>query len=291
MVDLNTAMQAARAEKRRKQREKGDKKSRPGGKLGIENFDPKDHVEKEKADAISMWLVLAFGTAIALLMRYVMMPGMEGPKSVLWFLPVTLVWIIPSLHKVIVPEPYKSRYTFGNWFRGGMLYIFTWLALSFILINPPIGDIGAPDIAGKMTVIIVDGEDVLIDNDNLTSSKGAFTLDLNGSTGEAWMLFSVNDNTDPNVAEISVTSKLNAPNESAIEMANGTVKDNAQCEEMWDGLRASQQNKITTHDYDVCVAINLGNLQAGDYHIVVTLVEQGDPWVNTRVIEYGLNVV
>ncbi len=290
MVDLNTAMQAARAENKRKQRSSGDKKARPGGKLGIENFDPKDHVEKEKADTISMWLVLAFGATISLIMRYVMMPGMDGPKSVLWFLPLTMVVIIPSLHRVIIPEPYKSRYTFGNWFRGGMLFIFTWLAFSFILVNPPIGDIGAPDISGKMTVVIVDDGDILIDSDNLTSKGSAFTLDRNGSTGEAWILFGVNDNNDPAVATVSLTSHFNAPNETANEMAGEKVADYS-CGSILPELRESQQNAIVTHQYDVCSAINLGVLNAGEYALKITLTEEGDPWVNTRVINYDITVI
>lgn len=291
MVDLNTAMQAARAENRRSKRSGDDRKGKPGGKLGVENFDPKDHVEKEVADTISMWLVISLGTLIALIMRYVMMPGMEGPKSVLWFLPLTLVVIIPSLHRVLVPEPYKSLYTFGNWFRAAMLFIFTWLALSFILVNPPIGDIGAPDIAGKMTVVIVDGEDILIDNDNLSSKSHSFTLNRNGSSGDAWMVFYINDNTDPSLGTINLTSLLNAPGETAQELAGGDISNYSNCTTILDGLRESQQNAIKKHHYDACVAINLGVLQAGDYHLTVTLNEEGDPWANTRVIEYDLTVV
>ena len=291
MVDLNTAMQAARAETRRKKRGKDDRKKRPGSDLGVENFDPKDHVEKEKADTISMWLVIAFGLLISFILRYVMMPGMEGPKAVLWSLPLTLVVVIPSLHRVLVPEPYKSRYTFGNWFRAAMLFIFTWLALSFILVNPPIGDIGAPDIAGKMTVVIVDNEDVLIDSENLTSKGGNFILDRNGSTGEAWMIFSVNDNTDPRLAKLLVTSHKNAPGELDVVHYNKTVGNNSDCPSIWDGLRESQQNSISTHEYDECVAINLGRLSDGNYHITITMTEEGDPWTNTRVIEYDLEVV
>ncbi|MDP6099735.1 MAG: hypothetical protein QF566_06115, partial [Candidatus Thalassarchaeaceae archaeon] len=83
MVDLNTAMQAARAETRRKKRDKDDRKKRPGSDLGVENFNPRDHVEKEKADTISMWLVIVFGLIISFIMRYLMMPGMDGPKAVL----------------------------------------------------------------------------------------------------------------------------------------------------------------------------------------------------------------
>ena len=133
------------------------------------------------------------------------MPGMTGPKDVLWFLPLALVVVISPLHKVVIPEPWKSRYTFGNWFRASMLYVFTWLALSFLLVNPPLGDVAAPDVAGSYTVIILDGEDVLLDSDNLSSSKGAFILDLNGSDGEAYMVFAINDNTDPGMANLSMT--------------------------------------------------------------------------------------
>ena len=291
MVDINTAMQAARAENRRNKGGGGDRKGKPGGKLGVENFDPKDHVEKEVADTISMWLVLTFGVLIAALMRYVMMPGMEGPKSVLWFLPLTLVVILPSLHRVLVPEPYKSRYTFGNWFRAGMLFIFTWLALSFILVNPPIGDIGAPDIAGKMTVVIVDGEDILIDSENLTSSKNSFILDRNGSSAEAWMVFYVNDNTDPSLATLNLTSLYNAPNQTPTELAGATVGDYSNCTAITNGLRESQQNALQKHEYDVCAAINLGVLDAGEYEITITLSEDGDPWFNTRTIKYDLTVV
>ena len=291
MVDISTAMQAARAEARRKQRGKDDGKKRPGRDLGVENFDPKDHVEKERADAISMWLVIFFGVIVALAIRYLLMPGMEGPKAVLWSLPLTLVVVIPSLHKVIIPEPFKSRYTFGNWFRASMLYVFTWLALSFIIINPPIGDIGAPDIAGKMTIVIIDGEDILIDSENLTNDGDDFILDRNGSSGDAWMVFSVNDNADPDASTLLVTTHYNAPGESDVVHFNQTVEDNEGCYTIWDGLRLSQQNSIKTHEYDTCVSINLGSLIEGEYHIIVTLTEQGDPWINTRVIEYDLVVV
>lgn len=291
MVDLNTAMQAARAETRRKQREKDGRKKRPGRDLGIENFDPRDQLEKEKADALSMWLVLLFGLTLSIIMRYLIMPGMEGPKSVLWFLPMILVVALPSLHRAIIPEPFKSRYTFGNWFRASFLYIFTWLALSFILVNPPLGDIGAPDIAGKMTVVIVEDGNVSIDGENLTNSGDSFILNRNGSNGDAWIIFSVSDNSNPDLATLVVTSHYYAPNQSDVIHYNQTVKDNDGCSGIWGGLRESQQNAINTHEFDKCVAINLGSLNEGEYDITITLTENGNPWINSRIHEYNLNVV
>lgn len=291
MVDISTAMQAAKAEGRRKQKADDGRKKRPGGKLGVENFDPKDHVEKEKADTISMWLVIGYGLFVASTIRYIMMPGMDGPKSVLWFLPMMLVVTIPSLHKVVVPKHFSERYTFGTWFKASMLFIFTWLALSFILANPPLGDIAAPDIAGKMTVVIVDGEDILIDDDNLTSSGSAFILDRNGSSGEAYLLFSINDNADAKAATLTVHSKIKAPDSENIEVISETVDSNAGCDAFWEGLREKQKDKIVTHDFDECVSVNLGVLTEGEYDLTVTLSEQGDPWVNSRTIRYTLTVV
>ncbi len=291
MVDISTAMQAAAAEGRRKQQSDDGRKKRPGGKLGVENFDPREHVEKEKADTISMWLMLAYGCIISLAIRFVMMPGMTGPKSVLWSLPLLLVITIPSLHKVVVPKKFSERYTFGTWFKASMLFIFTWLALSFILTNPPLGDIAAPDIAGKMTVIMVDGEDVLIDDDNLTSSKATFTLDRNGSDGEAVMLLAVNDNSDAGAATLTVHSLYNEPNSEEVEVLDVRVSENSGCDAYWDGLRTSQQTSIVTHRYDECVAVNLGVLGAGEYRITITLEEDGDPWVNSREAVYTLTVV
>jgi len=61
MVDLSTAMTAAQGE-RRQRTQGGDKEKkvrRTGRNLGIEAFDPVKHVQKEKADTASMWLVLA----------------------------------------------------------------------------------------------------------------------------------------------------------------------------------------------------------------------------------------
>ena len=34
--------------------------------MGIESLDPVEHVSKEKADTVSMWLVITFATTMAL---------------------------------------------------------------------------------------------------------------------------------------------------------------------------------------------------------------------------------
>jgi hypothetical protein len=61
MVDLQTAMAAASAERRQRSGAASEERKvrRSGASLGLEPFDPVKHVSKEKADTASMWLVIA----------------------------------------------------------------------------------------------------------------------------------------------------------------------------------------------------------------------------------------
>ena len=56
-----------------------------------------------------------------------------------------------------VPSRFFELYTTGNWVRSSFLYIFTWLALSFALVNPPIADIAAPHLAGAIDIAATEG--------------------------------------------------------------------------------------------------------------------------------------
>ena len=61
MVDLQTAMAAASAERKQRSGAASEERKvrRSGASLGLEPFDPVKHVSKEKADTASMWLVLS----------------------------------------------------------------------------------------------------------------------------------------------------------------------------------------------------------------------------------------
>ena len=154
MVDINTALAAAATErKNRGTGTKERKKNRSGADLGIESFDPVKHVAKEKADTVSMWLVLGFGATIALLMRYVAMPSSQDSPDLLWFLPLMCIFILPSLHRAILSEKFVEHYTKGTWFKASFLHVFTWLALTFILTNAPFADIVAPQVDSGWGII------------------------------------------------------------------------------------------------------------------------------------------
>ena len=103
MVDINTAMAAAAGERRnRSTGDKERKKNRSGADMGIESFDPVKHVKKEKADTVSMWLVISFALTVSLLMRYVAMPSAQNNADMLWFIPMMGIFLLPSLHLSLI---------------------------------------------------------------------------------------------------------------------------------------------------------------------------------------------
>ena len=195
MVDLSTAMAAAAASDRRRGGRDGEKK-RPGGKVGSEPFDPADHVIKEKADAASMWLVIAYAILIATLMRYLVMPALSEPASVLWSLPLLLIFTIPPLHRILLSK-FADRYTFGNWFRATFLYTFTWLAVCFILVNPPLADISPPEVAEQ--VKLVD-----LDDPEWNQKVGDFSSTDNLNNRNLALAFAVRDNIDAEGVDVRV---------------------------------------------------------------------------------------
>ena len=295
MVDLSTAMTAAQGE-RRQRTQGGDKEKkvrRTGRNLGIEAFDPVKHVQKEKADTASMWLVLAFSLTITLLMRYVLMDSTDPEKSkILYILPLTCIFLIPTLHRTVMPERFVEHYGGGTWFKAAFLHTFTFLALSFLLVNPPFGDIAAPELASKWTVVADDGEELVYPH-SMATSGATLTWHTDGSpilVGEAWLLFGLMDNVNSDGAVVEVTREY---------QANKTIQEdnisywNSNAERIANGTSTSNKSapNLTPHgDLDQPFSVYLGtDLEEGTHKIVVTITEEGDPWQNVQ--QYTWNLV
>ena len=267
MVDLSTAMAAAAASDRRRGGRDGEKK-RPGGKVGSEPFDPADHVIKEKADAASMWLVIAYAILIATLMRYLVMPALSEPASVLWSLPLLLIFTIPPLHKILLSK-FADRYTFGNWFRATFLYTFTWLAVCFILVNPPLADISPPEVAEQ--VKLVD-----LDDPEWNQKVGDFSSTDNLNNRNLALAFAVRDNIDAEGVDVRVEITWTG---SGQEVWNRT------------GVASSMSNQWTNYsvnvssvaekstDVPIFLPLEGVNFESGNsYTIKIELSQEGDPW-------------
>ena len=272
MVDLNTAMAAASTERRnRGTGDKERKKNRSGADMGIEAFDPVKHVSKEKADTISMWLVISFAATVSLLMRYVAMPSSQDNADMLWFIPMLGIFLIPSIHRAVLPEKFVKHYTKGTWFKASFMHIFTWLALTFLLTNAPFADIVAPQVDNGWGMISST-------EDGFDYSKSSKINLTEGYTGEHYLVLAFTDNFDAADSDYTITFA---------EDANSTNS--------WKEIEAidpSALDSVRSHediDYPVAIKVPDG-LAAGTYIILIEIVEDGDPWENTRTVELELTI-
>ena len=274
MVDINTAMAAAATERRnRGPGDKERKKSRSGANLGIEPFDPVKHVEKEKADTASMWLVLGFAIMVSFVMRYLVMGSAKDNTDLLWFLPIMCIFLLPSLHRIVMPGHFVEVYTKGTWFKASFLHVFTWLAITFLLTNAPFGDIVAPQPDGKWG-LASEGDDGW---EFTASKKGVITLEENYS-GENWMIISFTDNVEANLADYSFTlDGEEIENEFIMLTGNDTVA--------LDPVRHHADI-----DYPVALAVPL-NLPVGVHEFVIQVEEDGSPWHNSRTVTMKLEIL
>ena len=271
MVDISTAMAAAAGERRnRGTGDKERKKNRSGADRGIESFDPVKHVSKEKADTISMWLVISFAATMSLLMRYVAMPSAQDNADMLWFIPMMGIFLLPSIHRAILPEKFVEHYTKGTWFKASFLHIFTWLALTFLLTNAPFADIVAPEVDDGWGMITSTEEGY----DFTKSSKGEVTL-TEGYTGTHFIVLSFTDNFDASDAKYTITFNGDSANNSWQDIESSD---------------ASALDSVRSHkdiDYPVAIAVPEG-LTEGSYDFVIKVTEDGDPWENTRTVTMTL---
>mgnify|MGYP005683096523 CR=1 FL=1 len=293
MVDLKTAMAAAQAERSKRDGAKNAerKKRRSGADLGIEPFDPMKYVGKERADTASMWLVIVFAVVVTLLMRYVLMPSTTLDKTdVLYILPLTMLILIPQLHRMVMPERFKEHYTKGTWFRAFFLYTFTFLSLSFLVVNPPFGDIVAPQLADEWGVVI-EHQGNFTFADEVSGVENEWTLDDGDRiVGGAWLLFGLADNVDDG-ANVSVVHRFQTTQQE-IDSDASFWDEHGPDVETWRTANNKSAPTLLPHaDLDQPFAIFLGdNLAVGEHTILVEIVEQGDPWENTRSYTWTFSV-
>ena len=294
MVDLKTAMAAAQAERMKRDGAKNaeKKKRRSGADLGIEPFDPVKYHGKERADTASMWLVIAYAFIVTMMMRYALMPSTTLDKTdVLYILPLTMLILIPQLHRMVMPESFKEHYTKGTWFRAFFLYTFTFLSLSFLVVNPPFGDIVAPQLADEWGVVIEhDGSYTYADK--VSGVENQWTLESGEYIqGGAWVLFGLADNVDHTGANVTVLHQFQ--NTDTVIESNASFWDEHGTDiRTWRTAENKSAPILLPHaDLDMPFAIFLGEgLAVGEHTIVVDILEQGKPWENTRTYTWTFSV-
>ena len=282
MVDVDTALRA-NAYNDRKRRSSGGKKDDKTTPKKIEDFDPAAHAVKEIADAYSMWLVIIYGMVVALGIRYLLMPRMDEPGAILYLLPLLLCATIIPIHKIIIPRKYSELYTNGNWFRAVFLFVFTWLAFSFIVSNPPLADIAPPTLAGGIDIEQTEGIE------ETSWKNGVYTINLNQDTVDVVMGMAVRDNVD--AESVNIVAAIYYRGEKIEELANGTAISHTEEMEMFDSVNNwTRGEKVASHGSDIGLAWDLGTLDPGEYTIEITMTEEGSPWFNTTELTYTISI-
>ena len=276
MVDVDSALRASAYSGKKRPKGSESKKEEVKNRK-LEPFKPEEAFEKEKADAFSMWLVIVIGLSMGVFMRYVIMPTLTEPEPILWVLPLSLVVILPAMHKLLIPNKWSDRYDGGNWFRASFLYIFSWLAISFLLVNPPLADIAPPTLADGIDIQDTDSVEYVAWVD------GKYTIALNQGTVDVVLGMAVRDNVDAENVTVEVSFwKYGA---FVSELANGTAQDLTEARATFDTVNNSWISVdkfgnpvVIKHSEDIGLAWDLGTLNPGQYEIKVRLTEVGDPW-------------
>jgi len=304
MVDVDTALRASAYSGKRG----GGPKGADRQDSTLEPFDPSSHAEKEKADAISMWIVISFGLIVAIIMRFYMMPGLEKSEQILWLLPFLMITVIRPIHQLIVPSRFFEQYTTGNWVRASFLYLFTWLALSFALVNPPLADIAAPHLAGSI--------DIASEGDGISQHKlsgDVYEVRISRETEPVILGLAVRDNVDAENTTMNLTihklgqmTPIVSISGLVSELSDGPSDFFASVDsEEW--LRGLKKNTLTgeyggpsvaPHSQDIAMAWDLcpSGCGPGDYLVHVELFEESDmvPWStgqNSWSADYTLRIL
>ena len=211
------------------------------------------------------------------------MPRMDEPGAILYLLPLLLCATIIPIHKIIIPRKYSELYTNGNWFRAVFLFVFTWLAFSFIVSNPPLADIAPPTLAGGIDIEQTEGIE------ETSWKNGVYTINLNQDTVDVVMGMAVRDNVD--AESVNIVAALYYRGDIIEELANGTAISHTEEMEMFDTINNwTRGDRVGPHGNDIGLAWDLGTLDPGEYTIEITMTEEGSPWVNTTELTYTISI-
>ena len=282
MVDVDTALKASAYSGKKRSKEDGSKER---VSKTLEPFDPAAAFEKEKADAWSMWLVISLAAAFALFQRYVILPSMDGPARSIWLLPLSMVFFLPSIHRLLIPSRFSELYTGGNWFRAGMLFLFTWLAASVAMINPPMGDIASPEVPEGLGIAAND------DVSAVDVADDGLILSVVDDTPEIILGFSVRDNWK--LDDVHLNATIQRFNDEEVVLADwnlGGIEASAAATKYDLVSNWTAPGEPSSKADDLGLAFELEGLEAGIHTISIRLTEDGDPWKNTWSKVYTLNV-
>jgi hypothetical protein len=173
------------------------------------------------------------------------------------------------------------------------------LALSFLLLNPPLADIAPPTLASGIDIEYQDNSSVI----GYSWENDIYEINLNKAEVDIVLGMAIRDNVDAENANVLVTLNHNSLNDRII-LANGSVIEQTgainrfNSVETWNRGEATNIQKeytgfpkVASNIKDIGLAWNLAeeldkeNINLGEYEIFVQIVENGD-----HVEPFGENV-
>ena len=207
MVDLQTAMAAAAAGRKQRAGAASEERKvrRSGPSLGIEPFDPVSTLVRKSRHCFNVvgnriFCSCIVDDAICLDAKYLSGKVRHSLPNAM-----SAIILIPQVHRMVMPKSFEEFYGKGTWFKAGFLHTFTFLAMSFLLVNPPMGDIVAPKLASHWAIATDDGEILLFNEDSSKDGIIEWEVENDGRLdGEVWLLFALADNVNSDGAEVKV---------------------------------------------------------------------------------------
>ena len=166
-----------------------------------------------------------------------------------------------------------------------MLFLFTWLAASVAMINPPMGDIASPEVPEGLGIAAND------DVSAVDMTDDGLILSVADDTPEIILGFSVRDNWK--LDDVHLNATIQRFNDEEIVLADwdlSSIEASAASIQYDLVSNWSTPGEPSSKADDMGLAFELEGLEAGIHTISIRLTEDGDPWENSWSKVYTLNV-
>jgi len=151
-------------------------------------FDEKKFIEKEKIKAKTYFIAFAFGIAMGIISRFAWVSISPSLRWILTFLlAICSLGFLAKIFQIFGIE--ISKFGKKEWLSSISFYMFTWLAIFILAINPPFYDASPPKIDGvTLPAIQQVGEDVLIAA-KITDNVAVRSARINITDGSSWNVY------------------------------------------------------------------------------------------------------
>jgi len=170
-------------------------KKEEGYEFEMPEFDEKKFIEKEKRKAKIYFIAFAFGIVMGIICRFAWVNISPGLRWILTFLlAVCSLGFLAKIFQIFDID--ISKFGKKEWLGSISFYLFTWLAIFILAINPPFYDASPPKIdAVSLPAIQQAGGSVLIAA-KITDNVAVRSASVNITDGSSWSIYDMQKDGD-----------------------------------------------------------------------------------------------